>query len=196
MECHSVNRSTSLRMSSSSAASLGANSYETAHAVAVAPGADRFVLGTDWSLRAFDRGGNELWHQPVPEAAWGVNIARGGKFVIAAYGDGTVRWHRLSDGAEVLALFVNAKTREWVLWTPQGYYACSTKGDELIGWHLNNGWEQAGDFVTAARLKKNLHRPDVVKRAFELADAAEAAREAAAVPSDLAELIRASRAAP
>jgi hypothetical protein len=85
----------------------------------------------------------------------------------------------LSDGAEVLALFVNAKTREWVLWTPQGYYASSIAGDQYVGWQLNKGWEQAGEFVTAAALKTHLYRPDIIKSALQLADAARAVREAA-----------------
>ena len=138
---------------------LEVDAYETSHAVAIAPGAERFVLATDWSLRAFDREGQQVWQQATPEAAWGVHIPRGGKFVVAAYGDGTIRWHRLSDGQEVLALFVNAATREWVLWTPQGYYDCSARGADLIGWHLNNGWERDADFIAAARLKKDLHAP-------------------------------------
>ena len=121
------------------------------------------MLATDWSLRAFDREGQQVWQQAIPEAAWGVHIPRGGKFVVAAFGDGTIRWHRLSDGQEVLALFVNAATREWVLWTPQGYYDCSARGADLIGWHLNNGWEREADFIAAARLKKDLHRPDIVR---------------------------------
>ena len=173
---------------------IALDAYETTHAVAITVGADRFVLATDWSLRAYNKDGKQLWHQPTPEAAWGVNVARGGTFVVAAYGDGTIRWHRLRDGEEVLALFVNAKTREWVLWTPQGYYAASAAGAELIGWHLNNGWEQAGDFVTAAQLKKSLNRPDIVKRAFELADAEQAVREAGLSASDISDLIRRSRA--
>ena len=173
---------------------IALDAYETAHAVAIAPGADRFVLATDWSLRAFNKDGKQLWRQPTPEAAWGVNVARGGTFVVAAYGDGTIRWHRLRDGEEVLALFVNAKTREWVLWTPQGYYAASAAGVELIGWHLNNGWEQASDFVTAAQLKKSLNRPDIVKRAFELADAEQAVREAGLSASDISDQIRRGRA--
>ena len=85
-------------------------------------------------------------------------------------------------------MFVQAKTREWVLWTPQGYYASSLAGDQYIGWHLNKGWEQAGDFVTAARLKKHLYRPDLVKRAFELANAESAVREAGLFGFKLADL--------
>jgi WD40 repeat protein len=152
--------------------------HEIARSVAVAPGGDRLVLGTEWSLRVFGRDGKQMWRQPTPEITWGVNVARGRKYVLAAYGDGTIRWHRFSDGAEVLALFVDAKTREWVLWTPGGYYASSVNGDRYVGWQLNKGWDQAGEFVTASRLKKHLYRPDIVKRAFELADAGAAEREA------------------
>ena len=152
--------------------------YEFARSVAIAPGADRFVLGADNYIRAYDKDGKKLWSKRGPGTAWGVNIPRGGKFVVVAYKDGTIRWLRLSDGEEVLALFVNTKTREWVLWTPQGYYASSVAGDQDIGWQLNKGWDQAGEFVSAAQLKKHFYRPDVIKRAFDLADASAAVREA------------------
>jgi WD40 repeat protein len=167
---------------------LGLEIYEFARSVAIAPGADRFVLGTEWYIRAYDKTGKELWSKPGPGIAWGVNIQRDGKFVVVAYGDGTIRWLRLSDGEEVLALFVNAQTREWVLWTPQGYYASSVAGDQNIGWQLNTGWEQAGEFVTAAQLKKHFYRPDVIKRAFDLADADAAVREAGLSGFKLADL--------
>jgi hypothetical protein len=167
---------------------LELDTYESARSVAIAPGADRFVLATDYWIRAFDRNGKELWSKPGPGVAWGVNIPRDGRFVVAAYGDGTIRWLRLSDGEEVLALFVNAQTREWVLWTPQGYYASSVAGDQNIGWQLNKGWEQAGEFVTAAQLKKHFYRPDVIKRAFDLADAGAAVREAGLSGFKLADL--------
>jgi len=151
---------------------------EMSRSLAIAPEGTCFVLGTDSRLIAYSKDGKELWQKPSASVVWGVNISRGGKFVVAAYGDGTIRWHRLSDGNEVLALFVDAETREWVAWTPQGYYTSSVFGDQYVGWHLNKGWEQASEFVTAARLKKHLYRPDIIKRAFELADAEAAVREA------------------
>jgi hypothetical protein len=61
-------------------------------------------------------------------------------------------------------------------------------GDQMVGWHLNKGWEQAGEFVTAPRLKKHLYRPDIIKRAFELADAEAAVREAGLSGFKLADL--------
>ena len=74
----------------------------------MAPDGRRFVLGADWSLRLFDQAGKELWRRPVPGAAWAVNVSGDGRLVVAAYGDGTIRWHRLSDGEELLALYPHA----------------------------------------------------------------------------------------
>jgi hypothetical protein len=71
------------------------------------------VLGTEWSLRAFGKNGNQLWQKQVLGVAWGVNIPRGGKFVIAAYDDGTIRWHRLSDGEQVLARHYSRRGARW-----------------------------------------------------------------------------------
>src|SRR5262249_39560000 len=77
--------------------------YETSRSLAIAPDAQRFVLGAERSLRLFDHAGREVWQQPVPGVAWAVNISADGRFVAVGYGDGTIRWHRLNTGEEVLA---------------------------------------------------------------------------------------------
>lgn len=99
-----------------------------------------FVLGTEFFLRAFGAEGRELWRVPSPSATWGVNLSADGRIILAAYGDGTIRWHRWSDGKELLALFVDRKTKAWVAWTLTGYYMASPGGEDLIGWHVNRGW--------------------------------------------------------
>ncbi len=43
------------------------------------------------------------------DSAWHVNITADGRLIVAAFGDGTIRWSRVSDGQEVLALFNNLK---------------------------------------------------------------------------------------
>jgi WD40 repeat protein len=164
--------------------------HEMSRAVAIAPDTDRLVLGTDWNLRAYAKSGKRLWQKPTPGIVWGVNISSNGKFVVAAYDDGTMRWHRLSDGEEIFALFVHPNAKEWVIWTPQGYYVSSLSGDQYIGWHINKGWEQAGEFVTAAQLSKHFYRPDIVKRAFDLVDAKQAIREAGLLNFSLGDLTR------
>ena len=103
----------------------------------------------------------------MPGVVWGVNIAKNGKLVVAAYADGTIRWHRLDNGQELLALFVHAKDHRWVAWTPKGYYTTSVGGSDLIGWHVNRGLDQAADFYPASTFRATFHRPDLVTRALD-----------------------------
>src|SRR5262249_33620724 len=106
----------------------------------------------------------------APGIVWGVNIRMEGRLMVAAYGDGTIRWHRLSDGQELLVLFVHAKDRRWVAWTPKGYYAASAGGEGLIGWHVNRGWNEAADFFSVDRFRGQFNRPDIVKLALGVQD--------------------------
>ncbi|MGI9412761.1 MAG: caspase family protein, partial [Hyphomicrobiales bacterium] len=87
-----------------------------------------------------------------------------------AYGDGTIRWYRTSDGTELLALFVRADDKRWVAWTPKGYYAASPGGEALIGWHVNRDWENAPDFFSADRFRDRFYRPDIVQQVLTTAD--------------------------
>ncbi len=149
--------------------------YEVARSLAIAPDKRHFVLGADWRIRGYEASGKELWAHQVPSVVWGVNIPKSGKLVVAAYGDGTIRWHRLSDGKELLALFVQAATRRWVAWTPTGYYTASEGGEDLIGWHLNPAtWNKEAVFYKAHRFRKRYYRPDIIHQILETLDEAKA----------------------
>jgi WD40 repeat protein len=143
---------------------------ETSRSYAVAPDASAFVLGADYFLRAFSARGRLLWKNFIPGEAYGVNISRNGKLVVAAYADGTIRWHRLSDGQELLALFVHKKDLRFVAWTPKGYYAASPGGEELIGWHVNRGFDSAPDFLPASAFREQFNRPDIVRLVLDVLD--------------------------
>jgi hypothetical protein len=150
--------------------------YEMARSLAIAPDAQSFVLGTEWSLRRFDKDGKQLWEKQVPGVAWGVNLAREGRLILAAYGDGTIRWYRAVDGEELLALFIHVPEdpkadKRWVLWTPEGYYTASSGGEDLIGWHVNRGLDQAADFYPAETFRSTFHKPDIVLKALDKVDA-------------------------
>ena len=110
--------------------------------------------------------------------AWGVNIARASKHLVAAYHDGTVRWHRLDNGQELLALFVHAKDRRWVAWTPKGYYLASPGAESMIGWHVNRAWNQAAEFFSVDRFREQFNRPDIVKLVLAVQDEETAIAEA------------------
>jgi Caspase domain/WD domain, G-beta repeat len=128
------------------------------------------VLGTRAYIRRLDASGRQVWENQGPGAVWGVNLAKNDQLIVAAYSDGTIRWRRWSDGAELLALFVDAKDRRWVAWTPTGYYMASPGGEDLIGWQLNRGWEQQADFFPASRFRDRFNRPDIVRLVLETLD--------------------------
>src|SRR6202034_565478 len=152
--------------------------HETSRSLAIRPNRQGFALGTEQWLRAFDAAGEQRWRRPGPDIAWGVNFSGDGEVLAVAYGDGTIRWLRWSDGRELLALFVEAPTRKWVAWTPTGYYIASAGGEDLIGWHINRGWEQLADFFPASRFSARFNRPDIVKLVLKTRDEAEAVRQA------------------
>ncbi|GFK92242.1 hypothetical protein NNJEOMEG_00064 [Fundidesulfovibrio magnetotacticus] len=149
--------------------------YEKSRSLAVAPDGKSFLLGTDWRLRLYNAAG-ELQEAPlsIPGTAWGLNIAPSGKVAVAALGDGTIRWYRLQDLREILALFPHPDGKRWVLWTPSGHYDASPGGEDLIGWHVNNGLDQAADFFPASRFRDQFHRPDVIDRVLDTLDVEQA----------------------
>jgi WD40 repeat protein len=88
--------------------------YEYSRSLAIHPGAKRFVLGCDWNLRAYDAQGTLLWIRAVPGIVWAVTISGDGRLVVAASDDGTIHWHRMTDGAELLVFMPLPDQSNWV----------------------------------------------------------------------------------
>jgi len=155
---------------------------EVSHSLAIARDAGGFILGTDYRLRRFDAQGTTVWARQSTATAMGVNLVedgpQAGRLLVVAYVDGTIRWHRWSDGEELLAFFPHADRRRWVLWTPSGYYDASAGAEELIGWQLNRGQDEAADFFPASRLRGRFYRPDVIDRVLQTLDEADALQQA------------------
>jgi len=64
-------------------------------------------------------------------------------------------------GGPLLSLFFEGN--EWIAWTEEGYYACSAGGENLMGWHVNNGPAEMATFHPAGQFHKTFYRPDVIK---------------------------------
>lgn len=141
--------------------------YEHSRCYAVNPSGESFLLGADWDIYYLGKSGDIIWKKQVNAAVYSIGIAQTREIFAAAVGDGTIRWYRLRDGMELLSLYINSATKKWVLWTPSGYYDCSTGGDNLIGWHINNGLERAADFYPASRFSEKFYRPDVIPLIFD-----------------------------
>ncbi len=152
--------------------------FPNERAQSVAVGGGRALLGSGWNLRLYGADAKQLWHQPLQAQALRVNLSTDGRLAVCAAGDGTIRWHRLTDGAELLALFVTPDASRWVAWTPGSHYAASPGGEDLIGWHVNRGADKAGDFFPGSRFRDRFYRPDVVKLVLATLDEAAALAQA------------------
>ncbi len=124
-----------------------------------------------------------------------------GRLLASCSGDQTVAISALgSDGpvTRLLRLFATADG-EWVLWTDQGYYACSPNGERLIGWQINRGLTEVPDYYPAYQFRQQFYRPDIIARVLEagsvegavaLADRGRrVATDPATVAADLARIV-------
>ncbi len=135
---------------------------EISRCLAISADEKHFLLGADWSLGYYDSNERLQWRTDTPDVVWAVNLSQDGRFAVAALGDGTIRWYRLSDGKEQLAFFPHADGQRWVLWTPEGFYNASPNAEGLIGYHLNQGDDKEGQFVEVKQLGRLFYRPDLI----------------------------------
>jgi len=155
---------------------LSLDQFEVARSLAISPDGNRIAMGADWSVRLYDRAGRQLWKTESPGTTWNVAISGDGRVLVAAYSDGTVRWHRLSDGETLLSLFLHGDGERWVAWTPSGYYIASPGGENLMGWHVNRGPDEAADFFGVGQFRERFYRPDVIERVLDTLDEDQAIR--------------------
>lgn len=133
---------------------------EMARAVAGSADGSLVLLGADYSLRLF-RSGKPVWKTPLHAVAWAVNLTADGRLALAALGDGTLRWYRVADGSEMLALFA-ARDGRWIAWTPEGYFDNSPGAENLVGYHINRGHSGSPEFVVSGQIHRGFYRPDLV----------------------------------
>jgi WD40 repeat protein len=159
---------------------LALEDHESSRSIAVSPDGQSFALGAEFSLRRYAATGTELWKLMIPDVTFAVNISRDGRLLVAAFGDGTIRWYRYRDGRELLALFMHNDGRRWVLWTPEGYYDAAPGAEDLIGWHVNRGFDHEADFFPASRFRDRFYKPEVTSAVLRTLDIDAALKEAQA----------------
>ena len=107
-----------------------------------------------------------------------MNVTSDARLIVSAHDDGTIRWWRANDGKELLALFIHPDGKRWIIWTPQGYFDASVGADDLIGWHVNNGFNNKPDFFPVSLFRERFYRPEVIARVLHTGDVEQAVQEA------------------
>jgi WD40 repeat protein len=151
--------------------------HEVTRSFATTPDEQQILVGSDWSLQLLDKKGQQQWIKSIPYVPWDMNIAGNGQVAVIAFGDGTLRWHRVSDGEELLIYFPYYQTvdgeaqQRWIIWASEkGYYMASQGGENLIGWHVNRGPDKAAQFFPIKKFREFLYRPDIVQATLKLRD--------------------------
>jgi WD40 repeat protein len=74
-----------------------------------------------------------------------------------------------------LSLMLGAD-KEWVVWTPQGFYDTSIEGDSrFLGWHINADFRlpRPTDFLPVATYSRTMHRPSLLDRLWQRVEVAQ-----------------------
>jgi WD40 repeat protein len=127
---------------------------------------NRVVLCGANGLGMYDARNGELLHAfPGAYPTYEVCASADGRYLLSGGSDQVARIWLPQKAELLLSLFV--ADSEWVAWTPEGYYACSPGGEQLIGWQVNNGLDKMASFFPAAQFRRTLYRPDVIKHLLE-----------------------------
>lgn len=149
---------------------------ERARSAALLPGRNGFLLGTDFALRWFDLNGNLVASAVTPAAVWGVQPTADGRQLVAALGDGTLRWYDLNPTnalAPRAALFVHGDARRWLLWTPEGFFDHADEGGQnLAGFHLNRAATESAEWIAFNQLHRVFYAGDLVRARLAFGDEA------------------------
>ncbi|MBD3305519.1 hypothetical protein GF339_03995 [candidate division KSB3 bacterium] len=122
------------------------------------------VIGSSHSLK-LRRSTGEVIREFIGHTGevWGVSVSQDGRLLASASDDQTIRVWNLTTGECLVTLFI-ARDREWVCWTPTGYYAASAGGEKYIGWQINQGLEHAAKFYPVSVFRKQFHVPELVQQ--------------------------------
>lgn len=146
------------------------------------PASDDTLVVTDWRLWCVKPDGVVRWRGEGVTLPTAVTASADGRFVVAARIDGTIRWHEARSGEERLAYFPHADGRRWAAWTPDGYYAASIGGEDLLALVDEGSPTRNRAQFPAAQFRDHLWRPDVVAAALSDRPASSRPRPVAVPP--------------
>lgn len=91
---------------------------------------------------------------------WGVACSSDSRLLVSGSDDQTIRLWEIHTGTLLLTLF-QGTDNEWAAWTPAGYYTASLKGDDYIGWHINQGEDKTALYYPGSRFAGRFYSPAI-----------------------------------
>ena len=128
------------------------------------------LIGSNWNLYRMENDGACAWKIAVPGEVRAIADAPEAGLCAAALGDGTIRWYRVIDGVEILALAISRDQTRWALWTPGGFWDASVLGAELLGNYINHGPLRAAEVVPVSRTAGDGYGPREIAHVLDYSD--------------------------
>jgi hypothetical protein len=103
-----------------------------------------------------------------------VAVSADGLWAVSGANDQTLRLWSLHDlplsgGAQrlpTLTIFA-AIDGEWVAWTPEGFFAASPQGGQLLGYSIDQGLDKIARYVPAEQLRERFYRPALIQATLQ-----------------------------
>lgn len=132
------------------------------YSVTILPGKG-VVVGGSFSMLLLDLRTGKTIRRYLGDAGMTTALAPSpdGRYFVSGSSDQIVRVWRPDQDEPLLSIF--SVGREWIAWTPQGYYSCSPNGERLIGWLVNNGIDHLPTVHPAVRFRPSLYQPALIK---------------------------------
>jgi WD40 repeat protein len=128
----------------------------------------RAAVGSDYGLHVFKtQTGKSIYRLPGhSDAVLALAPSVNQRYLLSGSIDHTLQIWNIDTYEHLLSLFFAGN--EWIAWTPNGYYAASVGGESLMGWQVNQGPDQLGQFFPASRFHATHYRPDVIRGLLDL----------------------------
>jgi len=128
---------------------------------------DRAAIGCSFGLYIIDiRTGRGIYSLPGhTDTVYALAPSISQRYLLSGARDHTLEIWNMATYEHLASLFFAGN--EWIVWTPQGYYAASVGGEALMGWHVNQGPDELGQFYPASRFRASHYRPDVIRSLLE-----------------------------
>lgn len=124
-------------------------------------------IGTNNTLHLVTDSTEQIWKIPLLQTITAVNISGNGKLVAAMFSDGMIRWYSMKNGRQLLTLFLHPDKKQWVLFTPAGYYDASPGTEQFLLSIKADDPDKEPGFHPQSDFKKEYYRPDMINRIFK-----------------------------